>query len=344
MHVDVDGYFAQTQNALRHDIASFLDEHGFSPASTLGADMLCLLRAPGKLLSPTPISTRLPQGYWALLPLTLAHYCQPEADSALLLRVAVACELQMCALDYFDELEDDDRSAERRQLGDGRLLNAAYTLSVLARQALATLSPSLLALPKRLQVLAVMDEELLVAVQGQHRDLLMEAYSMSDVTPEECLDIATAKAGALVRLVCRLAVTAVDASDEVMRCFSQVGEYIGTASQIENDAHDLEGQLSPAEMNGKSDLARAKKTLPILFAAQQYASLQYSRSSSDSERQEQQDDLVLLKRAYEDAIAAALGCAIYLRKEARRVCLHIEELLGRPQPHELHILLGIETH
>jgi len=339
----MDEHFAGASAMLCQDLALLLEAHGLSAASPLGADLLCLLAAPGKLLSPTATSSRIPQGFWALLPYTMACYCRPDTEPALLLRFAISCELLLCALDYFDELEDDDQSPERKALGDGRLLNAAYTLSVLARRALSTLPPSLIEPARRDQLLDVVDEQLLVAVQGQHQDLLAEGRELADVSPEECLATDTAKAGALLRLVCRLATLAVDASGEVSDCFAQVGEYIGTAFQIENDTHDLEMLLSSSGESGKSDLARAKKTLPAVFAARQYATLQLSFSPADSEIQEPQQHATLLQRAYQDAIAASLGCAVYLRKEAQTLLQHIEEFEGRPLPRELHILLGIQT-
>jgi geranylgeranyl pyrophosphate synthase len=338
----MDERFADASALLRHDLTRLLEEHDFPATSPLGADMLCLLHAPGKLLSPTPASTRIPQGFWALLPLTVSRYCQPSADLALLLRVAVSCELLLCALDYFDELEDDDDSAERRLLGDGRLLNAAYTLCVLARRALSTLSATLIAPALLARLLDVADEELLTAVRGQHQDLLAEGCALADISAEECLSADRSKAGALLRLVCRLATLAVNAPGEIGDAFAEIGERVGTAFQIENDTHDLEGLLSATRESGKSDLVRGKKTLPIIFAAQQYAALQHSLPSTDSENQESRDPS-LVSRAYEDAIAASLGCAVYLRKEARTLALLIEEQQGRPLPQELYILLGIET-
>jgi len=340
----MEALFANVAAALRYDLLYFLEESRLAADTPLGADIRCLLEAPGKLLSPTPTSVRIPRGFWALLPYSIGYYCQPDAEPALLLRVAVSCELLLCALDYFDELEDDDQSAERSLLGDGRLLNAAYTLSVLSRRALSTLPLPLVTTAQREQLLNLVDEALLIAVQGQHQDLLAEKRELAAVSPEECLTIATAKGGILLRLVCHLATLAANASDEVSAGFAQIGEHVGTAFQIENDIHDLETLLtassSATSASGKSDLTRAKKTLPTVFAAQQYAALQQSSSPVDKERQEFQQDTSLVRRAYEDAIAASLGCAVHLRREAQTLLLRIEEQQGCPLPNVLHILLG----
>lgn len=336
----MEALFASDGAALRYALLSFLEEARLTADTPLGADILCLLQAPGKLLSPTLASVRIPRGFWALLPYSIGRYCRPEAEPALLRRVAVSCELLLCALDYFDELEDDDQSAERRVLGDGRLLNTAYTLSVLSRRALSTLPLPLVTPTQREQLLSIVDEALLIAVQGQHQDLLAEKREISVVSPEECLSIATAKAGILLRLVCHLATLAVTAPAEISVGFTQIGELIGTAFQIENDIHDLEMLLTSTSESGKSDLIRAKKTLPTVFAAQQYAALQQSSSPVDKERQALQQDTFLIRQAYEDAIAASLGCAVHLRREAQTLLLRIEEQQGCPLPDTLHILLG----
>lgn len=336
----MDERFAAASTSLRHALTQFLDEQGFSATHPLGADLRHLLSAPGKLLSSTAASSRVPQGFWALLPLMIARYCLPSAEPALLLRVGVSCELLLCALDYYDELQDDDDSPERRLLGDGRLLNAAYTLSVLSRRALATLPPALIAPAASDRLLDAVDEELLVAVSGQHQDLLAEARE--EVTLEECLATDMAKAGALLRLTCRLAAMAVDAPSQISAAFARIGENVGTAFQIENDAHDLEMQLSDAAESGKSDLLRHKKTLPILYATRQLVALQESPSPADREKQVL-PDTALLSRAYNDGIAAAIGCAVYLRNEAKAQVPLIEACLQRPLPQELSILFGIDV-
>ncbi len=166
---------ADDQIVLRQELSSYLETQGLSSFTVLGTDIFRLLHAPGKLLSPSPpASRRIPLGFWAVLPLFIARYCQPAAPPLVMQRVALACELLHCALDYYDELEDDDLSAERQDLGDGRLLNAATTLFVLSRRILASLVPSLLSYERYSQLTELVDTELLLAMDGQHRDILVE--------------------------------------------------------------------------------------------------------------------------------------------------------------------------
>ncbi len=53
-----------------------------------------------------------------------------------------------------------------------------------------------------------------------------------------------------------------------------MGEYLGIAHQLDNDAHDLYDLLYPKPEHtavGKSDLFRGKKTLPVVLPAQEIA-------------------------------------------------------------------------
>ncbi len=105
-----------------------------------GEDAGIALAAPGKLLSTATPSKRIPQGFWGLLPHEVAQYCATSSqDTPRISRLAVACELLLCALDFFDELEDNDSSETRTALGDGRLLNCTTALYQEALQILAEL-------------------------------------------------------------------------------------------------------------------------------------------------------------------------------------------------------------
>jgi geranylgeranyl pyrophosphate synthase len=339
---------ADDQIVLRQELSSYLETQGLSSLTVLGTDIFRLLHAPGKLLSPSPpASRRIPLGFWAVLPLFIARYCQPAAPPLVMQRVALACELLHCALDYYDEIEDDDLSAERQDLGDGRLLNAATTLFVLSRRILASLVPSLLSYERYSQLTELVDTELLLAMDGQHRDILVEQRDMSDMDPEECVLIAEAKAGTLVRLVCRLAACAVDARDEVVHLFAQFGLHLGIAFQLENDAHDLEVALSSSPtdkpLTCKSDLIRQKKTLPVILAAMQYAQLQKCSSVADRNIQAEQDSSVW-NQAYADAIQASLAGASYHRECIKNLVPRLEAVQGVPLPPVLRWLLGLDEN
>ncbi len=107
------------------------------------------------------------------------------------------------------------------------------------------------------------------ACSGQHQDLLNESRSVEEVTQQEYLEVASAKAGALMSLAFRLGALCAEADEGMTEDFARLGELLGIAHQLDNDSHDLE-QLMHSSSNGsrpgKSDLTRHKKNLPYLLA------------------------------------------------------------------------------
>lgn len=333
--------FAGEQAILREDLRAWLAR--VQARYAWGVDAGVALAAPGKLLPDGPApSIRIPAGFWALLPYTVAAYCtgSPREDTPHIRRLAVACELLLCALDYFDEIEDDDPSDVRRTLGDGRLLNCATALLVEGLQSLAELDASLCSTPPA-NLTNIASAELRQAMSGQHLDLLAEQRPLDGFDPDESVVIASAKSGTLCRMVCRMATAMVGASDEISELFAQIGTHIGIAAQIENDLHDLEPELSAdgAPTLGKTDLARSKKTFPLVLLAQH--SLKPSASSADIPVDEGQEQALQLL-AYRNVLQQALGGAIVHRLAAASLVERIEQLRGATFSPELRLILGID--
>ncbi len=327
--------------ALRDALDDLLKTWDLSATTSLGADVRRLLQAPGKLFSSADSSRR---GFWALLPFALARYCMPNAGNTLTIRIALCCELLHSALDAFDEIEDDDSSEERDELGDGRLLNAATYLYTLVPSLLGDLSPSFLSLEQWAELQRLLTTELLSAMRGQHQDIVTEGADLASFSPEVCLQIAAAKSGGLFRLVCRLSAQAVNAPDALVQGFADVGEVMGVVAQLENDVHGLEVELqeNASATSRKSDLRREKKTLPLVFAHRQLLALQGTPLHADREEQRGQDAATRQVLAYRNAILATLGAATQLREQARNRVDGIEQLNG-PMPEVLRTLFGIDT-
>lgn len=313
-------------------------------AYTWGADAGIALAAPGKLLATATPSKRIPQGFWGLLPHEVAQYCATSSqDTSRISRLAVACELLLCALDFYDELEDNDSSETRTTLGDGRLLNCATALYQEALQILAELDDvadhSSTSSP---HLMGIASAELRRAMSGQHLDLLSEQRSWDGFAPEACIDIIEAKSGTLCRMVCRLACAVVGASGQLASLFAELGTQVGIAAQLENDIHGLEGELlstDGAASPQKTDLLRSKKTFPLVLAYQ--ASLQKPYSPADTAMYEGQDQQWTLQ-VYRDAIQQAWASAIFYRLSALALAQPIEQLRGKAFPCELHAILGID--
>ena len=328
--------FVSDQKILRNELQVLLGELGIHSSEPLRTDMTCLLSAPGKLLSSSAISSRIPQGFWALLPCTIARYCVSTTDYRLASRIGLACEFLHSALDSFDEIEDDDTSEQRTLLGDGRFLNTATFLYTLVPLILDSLCPRYLSSEHLRLLQQLLTSDMIMAMRGQHRDILAEQADLATFLPEECLHIVSAKSGVLFRLVCRMGAHAINASDELVNCFAEVGELMGIVAQLENDVHGLERELvSRDESTQKSDLRRGKKTLPIVLAQKQFIGLW------DAERDEQREHVHMT--AYDQAIKATLGAADHLRERALLLIPRIEQIRGEVMPHELRILLNLVT-
>ena len=333
--------FASDLTALKGALQDVLFARDLLPPTLLGVDIHRLLQAPGKLLSSH--SSRHPTGFWALLPLATARYCTPSAKNTLLIRLALCCELLHCALDCFDEIEDDDSSEERDALGDGRFLNAATALYTLALSLLDDVCPHFISFEQRNGLQHLLLAELLSAMKGQHLDLLAERADLASFLPEECLKIVAAKSGGLFRLVCRISAQAVNAPDTVTQRFADIGELMGIVAQLENDVHGLEVeiQVSAGETPRKSDIRRNKKTLPLVFAQKHLTALQQSVPPVDTEEQREQGT-TMQAVAYKNAIIATLGAVAQLREQANALVGHIEHIQGK-LPEQLCFLLRLDA-
>jgi geranylgeranyl pyrophosphate synthase len=338
----MDERFSSDQVCLCEAVCELLAAKGLSPDDPLGSDIACLLAAPGKVLAGGELSARLPNGCWALLSLAIARYGAPSSASAVQLRVALCCEFLLCALDAFDEIEDDDGSQVRAALGDGRFLNAATCLLTLASQSLGSLAPDLLSYERAHMLGQRFLEELITAMHGQHQDLLMEGADVATFPLERALRIAAEKSGTLFQLVCRLSAEAVGTTAELAGLLGDIGSLMGTVAQLENDAHDLESELTSQEGSGqqearKSDLRRGKKTLPMVLASQQYVALRKDGGAPNPDGQ-----IGAWEIAVSRAVTATLGAAVHLRERAASLVPAVERLCGEAMPAVLRTLLTLD--
>jgi geranylgeranyl pyrophosphate synthase len=293
----------------------------------LRADVTIALEGTGKLLS-LPQSkqfaahSKLPAGHWPLLTMLVAEHCDHDIDPTYASTIAVAIECFICALDLLDDVEDGDQTATLQTLGEARTLNVSTTLLVLAQRIILSMSEQHVSLERILRLLDTLQEAALTATAGQHRDLLGEQQSALEITQEDCIEIARGKAGALIRLTCRLGALCAGAHDALCELLSELGELLGIAQQLDNDAHDLYYLLqdhpsqtvsTPTEnipRSVKTDLVRGKKTLPVVIAAQRNQSLQNAAVSADEMSEEQ-------IQALHEGIIATWGVSLLYHERAR---------------------------
>src|SRR6266571_8175236 len=306
--------FAAQQDVLRERLLFLLA----TLHPVLRADVVRALEEEGKLLAKPradAVAVR-PDGSWALLTMLVAQHIDPDIDLLCVSSVAIAIECFVCALDLLDDVEDEDQTPSIQVLGVARALNVATALMMLAQQAISSLSQQAVPPGRILSLLDTLQASALNAAAGQHRDLLAEQRSAQELTLEECIEIAASKAGALMRLACRLGALCAGADDVMCEHFSELGELLGIAHQLDNDAHDLyyllqseTSAVSPAQAENitrsfKTDLVRRKKTLPVVLAARTESSLQEVSVLVDIEKKEEH------VRALHEGIIATWGICL----------------------------------
>ncbi|NKE58307.1 polyprenyl synthetase family protein [Lentzea sp. PSKA42] len=174
------------------------------------------------------------------------------------LTVAAAVEL----VHNFTLIHDDvhDQDAERH----GRpALWTVYgtTEALLVGNALCALGLETLAGLKGVDRLARCVSDL---CEGQSMDVEFE--QRSDVSLDECVEMSAGKTGVLLGCACALTALNAGAEDDVVRAFDDFGVEIGIAFQLANDLLGIWGDERATGKPTCSDLARLKKTLPIIRA------------------------------------------------------------------------------
>jgi geranylgeranyl pyrophosphate synthase len=320
----------------------------------LYADVVRALEGEGKLLSPSrtdfdPPDSQLltlPAGVWPLLTLLVAQSISPGIHPLLASSVALAVECYVCAIDLLDDVIDEDQTTTLQALGTARTLNVSTALLTLAQQSILSIAQQGAAHALVLRLLETLQESALVVAAGQHRDVLAERRPVEEFTREECIEIAAAKAGSIMRLACRLGALCAGADEALCEWFSEFGELLGIAHQLDNDSHDLyyllqgnTSSLAPMETETstghvKSDLARGKKTLPIVLGAQMYnAALQQSSLQDDQKKEE-------YLRSLHEGIVTTWGICLLYRERAHDRLQEIEA--QRPVAPLFSILLDLE--
>ncbi len=176
------------------------------------------------------------------------------------LPAGAALEFFAAALDVFDDLEDQDSGdALWRKYGQAQAMNAATALLMLAQSALVRLrvrGVDELIITRAMEALASAGT---TACTGQHRDLQYE--SVPCISEAQYFKMTGMKSGALVECACRLGAVTAGSDDYTVEALGLFGRNLGMAAQITNDVGSIRLKGS-----GKSDIARRKKILPVIFA------------------------------------------------------------------------------
>ena len=256
--------------------------------------------------------------------LGLLAYASIAGDHAAALPGAAAVELGHNFSLVHDDIEDGDRERRHRPTlwalhGIPQAINAGDMLFSLSRIALHRLTDLGFSDAKVLRLMRLYDETCVALCEGQYIDIsTSESDGMMSV--ELYFDMIGRKTAALIAASIEAGALLATDDDEVIARYRGFGWALGLAFQL-ND--DLLGIWGAEQATGKepSDIARHKKTLPVIYAFEQAGSEDRARLSelyaSDAPTTADVAEIV--------AILERLGARDFTRSEARR---HRDEALA----------------
>jgi geranylgeranyl diphosphate synthase type I len=187
------------------------------------------------------------------------------------LPAAVAIELLHNFSLIHDDIEDRDEIRRGRPTlwklwGDAQAINAGDAMFALAHTALEQLYERGLEPLRILRALRAFDQAAVALTVGQHMDLSFVVRP--DVQVSEYMTMVQGKTGALIQAACAIGAHIGGALDECTQALASFGAWLGVAFQLQDDVLGIWGN---PQVTGKqdSDLSHRKRTLPVLYAAEQ---------------------------------------------------------------------------
>ncbi len=175
-----------------------------------------------------------------------------------------------------DDIEDQDETRHGRLTvwalwGEAQGINAGDTLLALAQLALVRLSERTVPATTVVAALRLLNRTCVALTSGQYLDIGFE--SRADVSIADYLAMVEGKTAALVACACEMGalIAAVpDAQREHLRSF---GHHVGMAFQMRDDILGIWGDPTVTGKPVGADIARHKKSLPILHGLERSAEL-----------------------------------------------------------------------
>jgi geranylgeranyl diphosphate synthase type I len=249
--------------------------------------------------------------------LGLLAYSSIAGDHRAALPGAAAVELGHNFSLVHDDIEDGDEERRHRptvwkRYGIPQAINTGDTLFTLSRIALHRLTDLGFSDAKVLRLMRLYDETCLRLCEGQYLDIWTTEHDET-MSVELYFDMIERKTAALIAAAIEAGALLATDDEEVIRRYRRFGRALGIAFQL-ND--DLLGIWGREQATGKepTDLARHKKTLPVIYAFEHAGP----------------DDRERLARLYRNgkptgaevaeavAILERVGARDYTRDEARR--------------------------
>lgn len=168
--------------------------------------------------------------------------------------LATFCQLYLLSLDVFDDVQDEDLEGKPHgALGPAIAINVGIALMFLSLRALSR-GMALETDPERqLSYLRLFNEVSVLAVSGQHRDLMGDSVVR---TPADVLAMQQAKTSSLA-LVCECAAIFARCDQAERARYRRIGENLARFVQVVDDVRDVYGKKQ------SPDLSTGKMTYPL---------------------------------------------------------------------------------
>jgi len=193
-----------------------------------------------------------------------------DLDQAL--PIAVAVELVHNFSLIHDDIEDGDdtrhhRATLWRAFGRDPAIAAGIDLWTVAYQTLSASHDAGLPPERVLEARRLLNDACSEMIEGQHQDLTFELRS--DVTLSEYIEMIGRKSAALISASLQLGALVAGAGPDQLESIGSFGRNLGLAFQIRDDILGIWGEGSATGKPVGADIARKKKTLPVVHALRQ---------------------------------------------------------------------------
>ncbi|MEA3375099.1 MAG: polyprenyl synthetase family protein [Chloroflexota bacterium] len=192
------------------------------------------------------------------------------------LPAAAAVELLHNFTLIHDDIEDRDRTRRGRPTvwsiwGEEQGINAGDTLFALSQLALLRLEERGVPPAAVVEAARLFNETCVAITSGQHFDIQFEGQD--DVSVEDYLTMIDAKTAALLSCSCRLGALVAQASAAQREQLHAFGRHSGLSFQMLDDVLGIWGDSTVTGKPVGADIARRKKTLPLLHGLERSAEL-----------------------------------------------------------------------
>jgi geranylgeranyl diphosphate synthase type I len=192
------------------------------------------------------------------------------------LPAAAAVELLHNFTLIHDDIEDQDRTRRARPTvwsiwGEPHGINAGDTLFALAQLAMLRLEGRDVPPTTVVEAMRLLNETCVDVTFGQYLDICFE--SRNDVSVDDYLAMVERKTGALVAGACQIGALLAGAPDAQRDDMQAFGRHSGLAFQMLDDILGIWGDSDATGKPVGADIARRKKTLPLLHGLERSAEL-----------------------------------------------------------------------